>query len=196
MKYIELDKIREQAEAVTIRLDELAELRAVSELIAHDAEDAEDLLKEAEAGFYAKSQARKRRLERLASTISVEPKAQLERLKRDRYSFLQEEKIKELERQVEAEPVSEAEKEFKRLSREPVTLDPKIADELEGKLRPLLERWEALRRNQAEICNDLAARFAEFASDLEEALKSPHRYLAANRIDEDMEKLAKMRKGV
>lgn len=196
MKYIELDKLREMAEGVCVRLDELAELRAVSELIAHDAEDFEDLLKEAEAGFYAKSQARKRRLERLASTISVEPKAQLERLKKDRYAFLQEEKIKDLEREVEAEPETSAEKEYRRLTREPVTLDSKIAEELEGKLRPLLERWEALRRNQAEICNDLAARFSEFASDVEEAMKSPHRYLAPNRLDEDMAQLNKMRKGV
>lgn len=196
MRNIDLDKLREQAEAVCIRLNELAELRAVSELIAHDAEDAEDLLKEAEAGLYAKSQARKRRLERLASTISVEPRAQLERLKKDRYAFLQEEKIKELERQVEAEPETSAEREYRRLSREPVTLDPVIAEELEGKLRPLVERWKALKRSQSETCNDLAERFFEFASDLEGALKSPHRYLAPNRLDEDMEKLNKMRKGV
>ncbi len=193
MRNIDLDKLREQAEAVCVRLDELAELRAVSELIAHD---AEDLLKEAEAGFYAKSQARKRKLERLASTISVQPKAVLERLKKDRYSFLQEEKIKELEREVQAEPETDAEREYKRLSREPVTLDPKTAEELEGTLRPLLEKWENLKRNQARMCDDLAERFSEFASDVEEALKSPHRYLAANRIDEDMAQLNKMRKGV
>lgn len=196
MRNIDLDKLREMAEGVCIRLGELAQLRAVSELIAHDAEDAEELLEEAEASYFAKSQARKRRLERLAGTISVEPKAQLERLKRDRYAFLQEDKIRELERQVEAEPETDAEREYKRLSREPVTIDPETAEELEGKLRPLLEKWENLRRNQTEICNDLAARFSEFASDVEEALKSPHRYLAPNRLDDDLQKLAKMRNGV
>jgi len=77
-----------------------------------------------------------------------------------------------------------------------VTLDPKTAEELDGKLRPLLERWEALKRSQSETCDDLARRLSEFASDVEEALKSPHRYLVPNRLDEDMEKLAKMKKGV